>query len=66
MTGRVSVGISGVALSQFHRRANYGHKSTLNFNNNYYFIFVPKLVTHSETVKTDHPHNLLIILIYVN
>jgi len=48
MTERASVGISGVALYQFHRRENYGHKSTLTSSNNYCFIFVPNLATHNE------------------
>jgi len=42
MTERASVGISGVAQYQFHRGANYGHKSNLNFSNNYFFYISSK------------------------
>jgi len=51
MTEKASVGISGVALYQLHSGANYGHKRTSNFSNNYFFIFVPNLATHSETAE---------------
>jgi len=50
MTERVSVGVSGVALYKLHSGANYGHKSTLNLNNNF-FILVPNLATHTERAE---------------
>jgi len=55
MTERASADISGVAQYQLHRRANYGHtsKSTLNINNNYFFLFVSKLTTQSETAEKN-------------